>query len=106
MRNIYIPASETYVFENGSGIEGFYSLKDNILAAIFVCPEYQSRGIGRQLLDHAKKQREKLSLSVYKENKDACRFYLSHGFRVISKQTDAHTGHQEYIMSFCAACFL
>ena len=99
MRNIYIPTSETYVFENKSKIVGFYSLNKNNLAAIFVSPESQGKGIGKQLMSHAKKQRATLTLSVYKENEIGYRFYLSQGFAVISKQTDKHTGHQEYTMS-------
>ncbi len=100
MRNIYIPASETYVFESNSKVVGFYSLNENNLAAIFVSPEFQGKGIGKQLMLHAKKQRVRLILSVYKENKASCQFYLSQGFSVVSEQTDEHTGHQEYTMSF------
>lgn len=39
MRNIYIPASENYVYERESKVLGFYSLHENTLAAIFVSPE-------------------------------------------------------------------
>ena len=99
MRNIYIPLSESYVFELDSKIAGFYSLKENILAAIFVSPEFQGKGIGKQLIAHAKKQRAKLTLSVYKENISSCQFYLCQGFAIVSEQTDEHTGHQEYTMS-------
>ncbi len=98
MRNIYIPASETYVFESDSKVVGFYSLYENNLAAIFVHPEFQGKGIGRQLISHAKKQKVSLTLSVYKENEDSYQFYLSQGFTVISEQTDELTGHQEYTM--------
>lgn len=99
MRNIYIPSSETYVFEINSKVVGFYSLNENNLAAIFVSPEFQGRGIGKQFISHAKKQRDRLTLSVYKENEASCKFYLSQGFSVVSEQTDGHTGHQEYAMS-------
>lgn len=99
MRNIYIPASETYVYESDSEVIGFYSLNENNLAAIFVSTEFQGKGIGKQLISHAKKQRDRLTLSVYKENEASCQFYLSQGFAVISEQTDEHTGHQEYTMS-------
>lgn len=102
MRNIYIPASETYVFESDSQVVGFYSLNGNNIAAIFVFPEFQGKGIGKQLMSHAKQQRVTLTLSVYKENEASCQFYLSQGFAVISEQTDEHTGHQEYTMSLGA----
>ena len=100
MRNIYIPSSENYVFETNAKVVGFYLLKGNILAAIFVSPEFQGRGIGKQLMAHAKEQRAGLTLSVYKENEASCQFYFSQGFSVVSEQTDEHTGHREYTMSF------
>ena len=68
MREVYIPASETFVFEDSSGVLGFYSLLDNQLAALFVDPAHQGKGFGKQLLDHAKCLRKALSLAVYKKN--------------------------------------
>ncbi|WP_417870688.1 N-acetyltransferase [Vibrio furnissii] len=99
MRNIYIPASETYVYEVESKVVGFYALYENSLAAIFVSPELQGKGIGKQLLSHARTQRAELSLAVYKENQASYQFYLSQGFKVLSEQLDEHTGHPEYTMS-------
>jgi putative acetyltransferase len=63
MRNIYIPASETYVYVKDSTIVGFYSLYENNLAAIFVAPERQGRGVGKKLIAHAKNRRTILTLS-------------------------------------------
>ncbi|EPD5575208.1 N-acetyltransferase [Vibrio parahaemolyticus] len=99
MRNIYIPASEVFVYEIESKIVGFYALYENNLAAMFVLPAFQGKGIGKQFLSHAKAQRAILSLSVYKENKASYQFYLSQGFAVVSEQLDEHTGHPEYTMS-------
>lgn len=98
MRNIYIPASENYVYEIGSEIVGFYSLNTNSLTAIFVYPKYQSKGIGKKLINHAKEQRDFLELTVYKENQASYNFYLSLGFSVIGEQVDEHTGHIEIKM--------
>lgn len=98
MRDIYIPASKTYVYESESEVVGFYALYDNTLAAIFVSPEYQSKGIGKQLINHAKNQCAELTLSVYKENDASFQFYLAQGFSIVSEQADEHTGHQEYSM--------
>ena len=98
MRKRYIPASETFVFEYQSEVVGFYSLYENKLAAIFVLPEFQGKGIGKQLLIDAKTRRTELTLTVYKENVSSCQFYLSQGFRVVEEQIDEHTGHPEYVM--------
>ncbi len=99
MRSIYIPASETFVYESNAKVVGFYALHEDCLAAIFVIPEYQGQGIGKALLSHARAQRSKLTLSVYKQNEASCQFYLSQGFHIVSEQTDEHTGHLEFIMS-------
>ena len=76
MRDIYIPASDSYVYVKDNKIIGFYSLYENTLAAIFVYPEFQGQGFGRQLLLHAKKQKGVLTLSVYKENKSRGRGFV------------------------------
>ncbi len=98
IRAIHLPASETYVFEKGSEVVGFYALHENNLAALFVKPEQQGKGIGKQLMAHVKKRAMPLTLSVYKENEASYRFYLAQGFRVISEQKDELTGHLEYTM--------
>ncbi|MUL15878.1 N-acetyltransferase [Aliivibrio fischeri] len=99
MRDIYIPASITYVAEVDSKVVGFYSLYEKMLAAIFVSPEYQGKGIGKQLISHAKEQCPVLALNVYSENVASYQFYLFQGFTVISEQVCEHTGHMEYTMS-------
>jgi putative acetyltransferase len=67
MRDVYIPASEAYVFEVNTAVVGFYALYQNNLAAIFIAPEFQGQGIGKQLIAHAKQQRTEMTLSVYKD---------------------------------------
>jgi len=99
MRDIYIPASKTYVAELDSKVVGFYSLYENMLAAIFVSPEYQGKGSGKQLIAHAKEQCPVLTLNVYTENVASYQFYLSQGFTVVSEQVCEHTGYMEYTMN-------
>ena len=99
MRNIYIPASETWVYEYNSEVVGFYALNERKLEAIFVSPKRQGMGFGKALLSHAKAKGDLLTLCVYKENEASYQFYLSQGFTVIGEQTDKHSGHREYIMS-------
>ncbi|MEC6795510.1 N-acetyltransferase [Photobacterium sp. S4TG1] len=98
MRDIYIPISKTYVFELESKVVGFYSLYENMLAAIFILPECQGKGIGKQLITHAKDQCPSLTLNVYTENVASYQFYLSQGFTIASEQMCEHTGHMEYTM--------
>ncbi|SHO54568.1 N-acetyltransferase [Vibrio quintilis] len=100
MRDIYLPMAETWVYEQYSDILGFCSLYEQTLAALFVAPAHQHSGIGTQLINHAKKQQDALSLSVYKRNTSSTGFYLSQGFIICSEQTDPHTGQPEYLMRF------
>ncbi len=46
--------AEIYVYEKANRIQGFVGLDNNYIAGIFVCVEYQSNGIGKQLLDYVK----------------------------------------------------
>ena len=100
MRDVYIPASESFVIEDSSGVLGFYSLLNNQLAALFVDPAHQGKGFGKQLLDHAKCLRKTLSLAVYKENTSSVGFYTSQGFKRVKEQIDEKTGLAEYLMCY------
>ena len=71
-----------------------------VLAAIFVAPAEQGAGIGSALLEHAKRLREQLSLTVYAANNASIAFYRRHGFQVAGEQLDAHTGHPERLMTW------
>lgn len=98
MRDVYIPASETFVFDVDEQIAGFYCLYGNTLAAVFVLPSLQGSGIGSALIDDAKSRRSCLQLSVYKQNTPSINFYKKHGFISLSEQIDEQTGHPEFIM--------
>jgi len=100
MRDRYLPASENWVYCDGERILGFVALQQNTLAALFVAPNHQGRGIGRHLLRHAKLLRQTLSLTVYEANTRAIDFYSHHGFKMMIAQKDPHTGHSELLMSY------
>lgn len=87
------------MLEDPSGVLGFCSLLGNQLAALFVDPAHQGKGLGKQLLEHAKNLRGELTLAVYKENAPSLAFYRSQGFAVLREQVDAQTGHAEYLMA-------
>ncbi|OWV29875.1 N-acetyltransferase [Halomonas campaniensis] len=100
MRDVYLPASETFVFESGAQIAGFYSLYENTLAAVFVAPSLQGKGVGTALIDYAKSRRECLQLTVYRENDPSIHFYKKHGFISLGEQMDERTGHPELVMEY------
>ncbi len=91
MRNIYIPASETYVYEEEGVVKGFISTYENSLAAIFVNPKTQGKGIGSELIKFIKTKKNELSLCVYKSNTKSIAFYKKHGFKEVCELIDEHT---------------
>lgn len=100
MRDIYLPGSETWVIEKNGIPVGFLSLVENVLAALFVDPFEQGRGLGSSLIGKAKELRPALELTVYRENLRAVSFYEKHGFSITEERRDSHTSHQEYVMKW------
>ncbi|MGN1120349.1 MAG: GNAT family N-acetyltransferase, partial [Oscillospiraceae bacterium] len=72
--------AEVYVCEENGEVVGFVGLKGDYIAGLFVDREYRGRGVGKQLLDRAKKTHRELSLHVFEKNPRALRFYLREGF--------------------------
>ena len=79
MRERTLLEFETHVLVDG-GIRAFISQTQGFIDALFVDPPFQSRGLGKQLLDHAKAQTRLLRLSVFAQNPRAVRFYQREGF--------------------------
>lgn len=93
-----IPEAEVYVCDKSAQIVGFIGLSDNYIAGLFVSPESQCQGIGKRLLEYAKRIKPELYLNVYQKNKRAIQFYQKEGFTKESESIDEHTGEREFIM--------
>ena len=93
-----LPEAEVYVYEKDDDIRGFIGMRENYIAGIFVDEKFHSCGIGGELLDYAKSVKKELSLSVYKKNQAAVRFYLRNGFEISSEAEDEATGEIEMLM--------
>lgn len=98
MREVYLPSAMSRVFEVDGVVVGFSSVCGDSLAALFVAPECQGAGIGKQLLTDAMSAKSVLELTVYSANVSSIRFYESQGFEIISEHMDRHTGHLEKVM--------
>lgn len=97
-----LPEAEVYVYEdekNGQ-IVGFIGMNNQYVEGLFVKETAQSRGIGKQLLDHAKSRKTELRLGVYQKNMRAVRFYLRENFLIQAEQMDEDTNETEYIMGW------
>jgi putative acetyltransferase len=72
----------------GNRVLGFAAVDGSWLEQLFVDPDHQGRGVGRALLDDAKRASPGgLSLHVFTRNGRARRFYTAAGF-VLSAQSD------------------
>ena len=95
-----LPEAEVYVYEdekNGQ-IAGFIGMNNQYVEGLFVKESAQSRGIGKQLLDHAKSRKTELRLGVYQKNVRAMRFYLRENFLIQAEEMDEDTNEKEHIM--------
>lgn len=95
-----MPKATIYVYEENDVIYGFIGLMENFVAGIFVSFDFQSKGIGKLLLDYSKSKQNELSLCVYKKNNRAQHFYLREGFSISTEQVDENTGETEFVMKW------
>lgn len=99
VKNVYLPMSETFVYEDKEGIKGFMSIVSNeFIGALFVDHQYQGCGIGKELINYAIDKYKELNLTVYMENKKSVEFYLNRGFEIVQEQTNEDSGYSEYLM--------
>lgn len=62
------------------------------IAALFVDPVYQNRGVGGALLDFARAERDRVTLEVFEANLKARAFYHAYGFREYDKRIHEEAG--------------
>jgi GNAT superfamily N-acetyltransferase len=79
---------EVWVADEDGQVVAFADLRDDWLAHIYVHPSRQGRGLGTDLIEHAKRRRpDGFRFWVFQNNAGARRFYERHGCRVV-KLTD------------------
>ena len=94
MRNIYIPNSETWVYENDQRVVGFISMIDNEIGGLFVLPQNHSSGIGTKLVNYMGAFHEKIEVEVFEKNKIGRAFYNKYGFSLIKEFTHEDSGEK------------
>jgi putative acetyltransferase len=92
IRDVYLPASETWVAVEGEEVIGFLALLGSEVGALFVHPKFWSHGIGRALLDKAVELRGALTVDVFEANEIGRAFYERHGFTATSEEKHEETG--------------
>ncbi len=95
-----LPNAEIYVYVVENHIVGFIGLNQNYIEGIFIDTHSQSKGIGTLLLNKVKEDRNTLTLSAYKKNVNAIKFYKKNNFIITSESIDKDTNEIEYIMTW------
>ncbi|MDC8004009.1 GNAT family N-acetyltransferase [Aureisphaera galaxeae] len=85
MVHIYIPNSETWVYEVDNLILGFISMQDNEIGGLFVQPSHLSKGIGTKLVNFIRKEHSILEVEVFEKNIIGRTFYRKYGFERVKK---------------------
>ena len=103
VRDVYLPAAQTWVWEENDTLLGFVSVMDNqFVGALFVAPQALHRGIGSALLNEVKQRYPMLSLEVDQKNGRAVSFYHALGFRIEDGAWQEETKHPTWIMRWQA----
>ena len=88
VRDVVFAMRRVWVAEDGDGTRGFLALDiENTITALYVADSARGHGIGRMLLDCAKREDHALELWVFQSNANARRFYEREGFHEV-RRTD------------------
>lgn len=81
-------ATQFWVMSDVDGtLAGFMGLGNNEMESLFLAPEFQRRGLGRQMVAHALALQPDLTVEVNEANRAARDFYESCGF-VVSERME------------------
>lgn len=81
IEEIYLPNTETFVYENNGSVVGFIAMIDDEIGGLFVHPDFQGLKIGKQLVDFCFASRNGLIVEVFENNKIGKSFYDKYGFK-------------------------
>ena len=100
MRDMYVPGSETWVYEDNNKIVGFISMMDNEIGGLFVLPNHHSKGIGTQLVNFIKPLHNSLEVEVFDKNTIGRAFYDKYGFTKIKQYSHAESNSEMFRLNF------
>lgn len=87
-----------WIAKIGNKTVGFMEIKDGWLNHLYILPEFQNQGVGKEMLDIAKQLSPNgLFLMVFENNKGAIQFYEREGFVLQEKRSLAQTTNEEHL---------
>ncbi len=100
MTEMYLPNSETWVYEKSGIVVGFISMAKNEIGGLFILPDYHSKGIGTSLVKHICQFHNEIEVEVFNENKIGKPFYEKIGFRIIKEYLQEETNQKVLRMTY------
>ena len=94
MKDMYLPNSDTWVYEESGNIIGFIAMLNNEIGGLFVAPNQQSKGIGTSLVNHMNQFHDTLEVEVFKKNNIGKPFYEKYGFKLIKEYVMEETNEK------------
>lgn len=92
LRKVYLPATETWIYEKEGEVVGFISMLNNEIGGLFVLPQFQGKGIGSALVNFVAIKFLELEVEVFDKNSIGRAFYDKYGFRPVKNYTHDETG--------------
>jgi putative acetyltransferase len=102
-RDELVPAATIVVAERDGAMLGFVTIdqKTGYLDQLVVAPESWRSGIGRLLVDEAKRLSPgKVDLHVNQDNERAIALYVKMGFSITGESVSKHSGLPLYVMTW------
>ena len=89
VRDVYVPNAEFLVAEQEGQVVGFMGMTDLKIDSLFIAPSVFGQGLGRALVEQARKVGRPLLVDVNEQNSGAVAFYQRLGFKQVGRtETD------------------
>jgi putative acetyltransferase len=86
VRDAYLHAVKLACVRAEDGrVSGFLGTAGGVIEMLFIDPAQHGRGIGKALLEHARRMEDATRVDVNEQNPQALGFYLAQGFEVIGR---------------------
>lgn len=83
-RNVILQNDDVWVAEVDGSVAGFLAIAGDFVDQLFIHPDFQRRGVGRDLLEQAKRlSPEHLFLYTFQVNVNGRAFYEKNGFAAV-----------------------
>ncbi|MBC6108967.1 GNAT family N-acetyltransferase [Pedobacter fastidiosus] len=97
--NKYLDQVDLFCLKLEDEIIGFMGLSDDFLQMLFIHPNFRGKGVGKQLIGFAIKNRNIKKVDVNEQNKQAFGFYKHLGFQITDRYEHDAVGKPYPILS-------